>query len=98
MNEDDIVKRLRHLGDHAAFEPHMHHAAADHIEDLRREIQELHRQVNYWRASTAHWQKLWEQAANKVMQLDPAFDTVFTTSPEKVRALRDAVEDWRDGD
>jgi hypothetical protein len=30
------------------------------------------------------------------MQLDPAFDTVFTTSPEKVKALRDAV--WRDDD
>jgi hypothetical protein len=67
-------------------------------DDLRQQIQELQRQVNYWRASTEHWQTLWQQAANKVMQLDPAMDAVFTTSPEKVKALRDAVEDWRDGD
>jgi hypothetical protein len=70
----------------------------DNIDDLRRQIQDLHRQVNYWRASSKHWEKLWEKAANRVMQLDPAFDTVFTTSPEKVRALRDAIEDWHDGD
>jgi hypothetical protein len=31
---DDLVKRLRDLGDHAAFEPHMHHLAADRIEEL----------------------------------------------------------------
>lgn len=31
---DDLVKRLRDLGDHAAFEPHMHHTAADRIEGL----------------------------------------------------------------
>jgi hypothetical protein len=31
----DIVKTLRSLGDHAAFEPHMHHRAADEIEKLR---------------------------------------------------------------
>jgi hypothetical protein len=29
---DDLVKRLRDLGDHAALEPHMHHLAADRIE------------------------------------------------------------------
>jgi len=68
----------------------------DNIDDLRRQIQDLHRQVNYWRASTEHWQKLWAKAASRVMQLDPAFDTVFTTSPEKIKALRDAV--WQDGD
>jgi hypothetical protein len=31
---DDLVKRLRDLGDHASFEPHMHHVAADRIEQL----------------------------------------------------------------
>jgi hypothetical protein len=31
---DDLVKRLRDLGDHASFEPHMHHTAADRIEEL----------------------------------------------------------------
>ena len=31
---DDLVKRLRWLGDHASFEPHTHHTAADRIEKL----------------------------------------------------------------
>jgi len=31
---DDLVKQLRWLGDHASFEPHMHHNAADRIEKL----------------------------------------------------------------
>jgi predicted nucleic acid-binding Zn-ribbon protein len=93
---DDLVQRLRDLGDHAALEPHMHHTAADQIDDLKREIQDLRRQIDYWRDESKKWQQLWEQAANRVMQLDPAFDTVFTTSPEKVKALRDAV--WRDDD
>ena len=30
----DLVKQLRWLGDHASFEPHMHHTAADRIEKL----------------------------------------------------------------
>jgi chromosome segregation ATPase len=93
---EDLTKRLRDLGDHAAYEPDMHHTAADQIDDLRREIQDLLRQIDYWRDDSKKWQQLWEQAANRVMQLDPAFDTVFTTSPEKVKALRDAV--WRDDD
>jgi hypothetical protein len=29
---DDLVKKLRDLGDHASFEPHMFHTAADRIE------------------------------------------------------------------
>jgi hypothetical protein len=32
---DDIVVRLRDLGDRAAFEPSAHHKAADEIETLR---------------------------------------------------------------
>jgi hypothetical protein len=42
---DDLVKQLRWLGDHASFEPHMHHVAADRIEKLEaalREIIEIH--------------------------------------------------------
>jgi hypothetical protein len=29
-----LVKTLRWLGDHASFDPHMHHVAADRIEKL----------------------------------------------------------------
>jgi len=32
---NDLVKRLRYLGDHASYEPHMHHVAADLIVRLR---------------------------------------------------------------
>ena len=32
---DNIVARLRDLGDHASFDPAMHHVAADEIERLR---------------------------------------------------------------
>jgi hypothetical protein len=31
----DIVERLREAGDHASFDPHLHHKAADEIERLR---------------------------------------------------------------
>jgi hypothetical protein len=37
----DIVERLRNLGDHAAFDPAMHHVAANYIVELRAEIQQL---------------------------------------------------------
>ena len=38
---DDIVARLRDLGDHASFEPAMHHKAADEIERLRARVRDL---------------------------------------------------------
>lgn len=28
---DKLVKKLRYLGDHASYEPHMYHVAADRI-------------------------------------------------------------------
>jgi hypothetical protein len=94
---EDLTKRLRDLGDHAAYEPHMHHAAADQIDDLKREIQDLHRQVNYWRSSAEHWRDMWGKASNRLLQVDPEFNrTTFVTVPDKINALRDAV--WRDDD
>ena len=42
----DLIKRLRDLGDHAAFDPHMHHVAADCIEELVKERDELGRKLN----------------------------------------------------
>jgi hypothetical protein len=38
---DDLVKRLRDLGDHAAFEPHMHHTAAERIEELEADLRKM---------------------------------------------------------
>jgi len=34
MTDEELVKRLRYLGDHAAYEPDMHHTAADVIDLL----------------------------------------------------------------
>ena len=52
---DDLVNRLRELGDHASFEPHMHHTAANHIEQLRKACIEWAEvsQSNYQRAKAA---------------------------------------------
>lgn len=52
---DDLVKRLvvqlRYLGDHAAFEPHMFHEAADRIEAQAAEIARLRDAL-----ATARWE------------------------------------------
>ena len=37
----DIVERLRDTGDHARFEPYLHHEAADEIERLREALREI---------------------------------------------------------
>jgi len=42
---DDLVKRLRDLGDRAEYMPHMHHVAADRIEELEAENQLLNDQM-----------------------------------------------------
>lgn len=43
---DDLKKRLRDIGDHAAFEPHMqmHHKAADRIEALEAQLAKVTRE------------------------------------------------------
>jgi len=38
---DDLVKQLRWLGDHASFEPHMHHTAAARSERLEAALDEI---------------------------------------------------------
>ena len=38
---DDLVKRLRDLGDHASYEPHMYHVAASRIEQLESALREI---------------------------------------------------------
>lgn len=55
----DIVERLRDLGDHASFEPHMHHEAADEIERLR-EKPEL-TPAQYWEAQASMWHENYKE-------------------------------------
>ena len=42
MSDAELIARLRELGDHASFEPHMHHKAATRIEALITERDEYH--------------------------------------------------------
>ena len=44
---DDLVKRLRDLGDHASFEPHMHHTAADRIEELEADLRYANKRIEH---------------------------------------------------
>ena len=44
---DDLVKRLRWLGDHASFEPHMHHTAASRIEKLEAVLRDIIDRAEY---------------------------------------------------
>jgi hypothetical protein len=37
----DIVKRLRYAGDHASFDPHLYHKAANEIESLREALYKI---------------------------------------------------------
>jgi hypothetical protein len=99
MTDEELVKHLRDLGDRAAFEPHMHHTAADRIDSLRRDIQELQRQVNYWRGSSRHWQALYDKAANRLEQVDPEFDKrdFVSTTKDLQRVSGDtAWNPWED--
>ena len=41
LRDEALIARLRELGDHASFEPHMHHKAADRIEELEQLVATL---------------------------------------------------------
>ena len=40
MSDDDLVKQLRYLGDHASYEPDMYHTAADRIASLTEQLED----------------------------------------------------------
>ena len=54
---DDLVKRLRDLGDRAAFEPHMHHVAAEEITRLRAELATARRDGMEMPSEFLQWMK-----------------------------------------
>jgi len=68
MSDNDLVKRLRDLGDHAAFEPHMHHTAADRIEELEaklaKAIWELKRNNDALEVLRPVWAQGWTNDSN----------------------------------
>jgi len=46
MTDEELVKHLRDLGDHAGFEPDMYHTAANRIEKLEGQLQIARLDVN----------------------------------------------------
>ena len=92
MTDEELVKHLRDLGDRAAFEPHMHHTAADRIGELLHEIKELNKQLNYWQSSAEHWRDLWSMAANRLLQVDPELSGPMTTKAEEIRKITQALK------
>jgi FtsZ-binding cell division protein ZapB len=96
---EELQSRLRDLGDHAAYEPHMHHTAADQIDDLKREIQELQQQATFWQERAEYWRDLWSRAANRLLQVDPELSGPMTTKAEEIRKITQALKNpdpWKD--
>ena len=63
-------------------------------DDLRIQLQEQARQAQFWRAEAEKWQRLWERAANRLMQVDPEFNrATFATNAEKIRKLDQVLGD-----
>jgi len=61
-------------------------------DDLKREIQDLTQQVNYWK-------DLWSRAANRLLQVDPEFNAPITTTAEELRRLEKMLRNpdpWKD--
>jgi hypothetical protein len=99
MTDDELVKHLRDLGDHAGFEPHTHHTAADRIGELLYEIKELNKQLNYWQSSAEHWRGMWSKAANRLLRVDPELSGPMTTKAEEIRKIEQVLnspDPWKD--
>jgi hypothetical protein len=67
---DDLVTQLRWLGDHASFEPHMHHTAADRIEKLEAALREVLSWVDQYSVDATyddHWPAI-EELARKALE------------------------------
>ncbi len=75
----DLVRHLRYLGDHASYEPDMHHTAADRIEQLAATNESLDADLS--KAITAL-----QKVRDFVRDLEPYADQGHTLAP----ALHDA--------
>jgi len=61
-------------------------------DDLKREIQDLTQQVNYWK-------DLWSRAANRLLRVDPELSGPMTTTAEEIRKIQQALKNpdpWKD--
>jgi hypothetical protein len=70
-------------------------------DDLRRQIQEQARQAAYWQERAEYWRDLWSKTANRLMQVDPAFNEPNETVADELRKLErrlseDNPNPWKD--
>jgi hypothetical protein len=70
-------------------------------DDLKREIQELRQQATFWQERAEYWRDLWSRTANRLMQVDPAFNEPNETVAEELRKLErrlssDNPNPWKD--
>lgn len=68
-------------------------------DDLRREIQELQYQVNYWRSSAEHWRDMWSKAANRLLRVDPELSGPMATKAEELKRVEQVLKNpnpWKD--
>ena len=56
-------------------------------DDLRIQLQEQARQAAYWKERAEYWRDLWSRTANRLMQVDPAFNEPNLTVAEELRKL-----------
>jgi hypothetical protein len=56
-------------------------------DDLRIQLQEQARQAAYWKERAEYWRDLWSRTANRLMQVDPAFNEPNETVAEELRKL-----------
>jgi len=56
-------------------------------DDLRIQLQEQARQAKYWQERAEYWRDLWSRTANRLMQVDPAFNEPNLTVADELKKL-----------
>ena len=70
-------------------------------DDLRIQLQEQARQAAYWKERAEYWRQMWSRAANRLLQVDPAFNEPHETVADELRKLErllssDNPNPWKD--
>jgi hypothetical protein len=102
MTDEELVERLRDLGDHAHSEPSMHHTAAEAIQRLREQLGQVRVCVNcgkYVPASHERWKELPECVDPESGLSACTFNSTpaeaiehFRQCAEKVKSEKDLLE------
>jgi DICT domain-containing protein len=98
---DDLVKRLRYLGDHASYEPHTYHTAADRIEklqlELKKENQRYHRLYDRASQLETALRKI-DQATISHVDGRDLLDELHPRNTLDIKRRIDGIDTWFEGD